>query len=242
MTTNINDQMVLIGGESGTGKSMSLANLKNQERVLYLNCEAGKRLPFKNKFLSKTITEPHQVYEAFDYVNGNKDYDTVVVDTITFLLDMYESQYIAGVPDGRAAWGEFAQYFKKLMQDYAAKSDKSVIFLAHTLTWYDEKSMQMKTSVPVKGALKNNGIEAYFSTVVSTKKVELTKLEPYHSDLLNITDTDKMLGYKHVFQTQLTKETVGDRIRSPIGMFSTAQTYIDNDAQLLLDHLKDYYS
>lgn len=52
----VNDQLVLIMGESGTGKSASLRNIPNQERWLYLNCEAGKRLPFRNKFQTHTIT------------------------------------------------------------------------------------------------------------------------------------------------------------------------------------------
>jgi len=41
MLDNPNDYMVLIGGESGAGKSASLMNLKDQPGVLYLNCEAG---------------------------------------------------------------------------------------------------------------------------------------------------------------------------------------------------------
>ena len=36
-----NDNLVLICGKSGTGKSTSLKNLKNPEGVLYLNCDAG---------------------------------------------------------------------------------------------------------------------------------------------------------------------------------------------------------
>ncbi|MNE86862.1 hypothetical protein D3C80_1839960 [compost metagenome] len=57
-----------------------------------------------------------------------------------------------------------------------------------------------------------------------------------------ITDEDKELGYKHVFQTRPTKTTTGERIRSPMGMFSRDQTFMDNDAQLLLDHLNRYYA
>ena len=89
--------------------------------------------------------------------------------------------------------------------------------------------------------LANHAEHKDFSTVVSTKKVELKKLDSYKSDLLKITELDEMLGYKHVFQTQLTKDTVGDRIRSPMGMFTREQTYMDNDSQLLLDHLEEYY-
>ncbi len=40
-----NDNLVLISGESGSGKSMCLRNLKDPEGVMYLNCEAGKKLP-----------------------------------------------------------------------------------------------------------------------------------------------------------------------------------------------------
>lgn len=242
MTQNINDQLVLIGGESGSGKSTSLMNLKNHEKVMYLNCESGKRLPFRNKFKGFTITDPYQVLEAFDHAANNPDYDTIVIDTLTFLMDMFESQYVINSPNTMQAWGQYQQFFKTLMQDKVASSDKSVIILAHTRSEYDEKDLGMKVNVPVKGSLKNNGIEAYFSCVVATKKVSLKDLEDYRSDLLHITEQDQMLGYKHVFQTQLTKATIGERIRSPMGLFSMKQTFIDNDAGMLLDHLREYYA
>lgn len=242
MTHTINDQLVLISGESGSGKSASLMNLPNQERVMYLNCEAGKRLPFRNKFKNFTITDPAQVLEAFDHANGNPAYDVIVIDTLTFLMDMYESLYIHNSANTMAAWGAYAQFFKELMQEKVAASDKSVIFLAHTRSELDEKAMEYRTNVPVKGSLKNNGVEAYFSTVISTKKVSLKDLANYKSDLLSITEQEELLGFKHVFQTQLTKSTVGERIRAPMGMFTREQTYMNNDAAMLLDHLKAYYA
>lgn len=242
MSHAINDQLVMISGESGSGKSASLINLPNHERVMYLNCEAGKRLPFRNRFQNFTITDPYQVHEAFDHALNNPSFDIIVIDTLTFLMDMFETMYVLPSTNTMQAWGQYGQFFKVLMQDKVASSDKAVIFLAHTRSELDEKAMEMKTSVPVKGSLKNNGIEAYFSTVVSTKKISLKDLENYHSDLLSISETDQMLGYKHVFQTQLTKTTIGERIRSPMGMFTREQTYMDNDAGLLLKHLNEYYA
>ena len=241
MSSSVNDQLVLISGESGSGKSASLMNLPNHEKVMYLNCESGKRLPFKNSFKTFKITDPNQVLEAFDHALNNPAYDIIVIDTLTFLMDMYESNYVLTAANTMAAWSNYAQFFKTMMQDKVANSDKSVIFLAHTRSDLDEKAMEMKTCVPVKGALKNNGLEAYFSTVVSTKKISIKDLETYKSDMLNITDDDKLLGYKHVFQTRLTKATTGERIRAPMGMFEQKQTYIDNDAAQLLNHLNAYY-
>ena len=250
----VNDQLVLIVGESTTGKSASLRNLgtvtdangtvdlSGQKRWMFLNCESGKRLPFRNKFSSFTIVDPYQVYEAFDHINNNKDYDGVIIDTLTFLMDMFESKYIVGSANTMQGWANYNQYFKNLMQDKVASSDKAVIFLAHTREDLDEKKMEMKSSVPIKGALKGNGVEAYFSTVVAAKRVPIKELEAYGSDLLTITDHERELGYKHVFQTQITKTTTGERIRSPMGMFTKSQTYMDNDAALLLKHLHEYYN
>jgi hypothetical protein len=236
-----NPQLVLIGGESGSGKSASLRNIRDQGDWLYLNCEAGKRLPFRNDFQSFTITDPYQVYEAFDHGTDNADVKGIIIDTATFLMDMFESQFIIGNPNTQKAWGDYAQFFKNLMQQYVAKFAKPTVILAHILPKLDEAAMEMKTSVPVKGSLKNQGIEAFFSTVVNAKKVQLKELEKYSSGLLHISEDEQELGFKHVYQTRLTKGTIGERIRSPMGMFSREQTFIDNDAQALIDHLGKFY-
>lgn len=158
---NINEQLVLISGESASGKSASLMGIRDQEKWLYLNCEAGKRLPFKNKFQSHTITDPYQVYEAFEHVQGKKEFRGIIVDTVTFLMDMLETQYVLGSSNTQAAWGEYAQFFKRLMQQHVAGSDKAVLILGHTRMDYDDKALMNRVSVPVKGSLKNNGIEAF---------------------------------------------------------------------------------
>lgn len=236
-----NDQLVLIVGQSATGKSAALRNIRNQERWGYLNTEAGKRLPFKNRFQQFRITDPYQIWEAFDHFTGDPTCEGLITDSLTFMMDMLESMYVVGAKDGQKAWSDFAQFFKVLMQSKVTAFGRPTIFTAHTLAKLDEQAMEMKVSVPIKGSLKNNGVESYFSTVVATKKMTLKELEPYKSELLIITDEDKMLGYKHVFQTRPTKTTTGETIRSPMGLFSREQTFMDNDAQLLLDHLHAFY-
>ncbi len=138
-------------------------------------------------------------------------------------------------------WGDFAQYFKTLMQQYVAKSTKNVIFIAHTSDTMNENEMVMETKVPVKGSLKNNGIESYFTIVLASKKVTLKTLKDYKSELLNITPEEEALGYKYVFQTKLTKETVNERLRGPLGLWDTKETYIDNNVQLVMNRLHEYY-
>lgn len=240
--SDTNDQLILIGGYSGTGKSASLRNLRNQDRWLYLGTEAGKRLPFKNKFQVARVEDPMQVLDTFDYATDNKDVDGIIIDSLTFLMDMYETMYVLTSANTMQAWGNYAQFFKILMQQKVTRFGKPVIITAHTRDDLDEKAMEMKTAVPIKGSLRSNGIEAYFSTVVAAKKMTLKDLEPYASKLLNITDEERMLGFKHVFQTRITKSTTGERIRSPMGLFDAKEGFMDNDAQILLDHLTSFYS
>ena len=242
MTTNINDQLVLIVGESATGKSASLRNLEN---VIYMNCEAGKRLPFKPKnFLEGVITDPEKVYTTFVRAESLQTHHTIVVDGLNFLMDMYESLYVVNADDGRSAWNNYNQYFKNLMQQYVAKSSKSVVFIAHAQTLYNEQAMAMEVKVPIKGGLrKNQGVEPYFSCIVSAKKKTIAELEvfPEHP-YLNITAQERALGFKHVLQVQPTGDTIKEVIRSPMGLFEPTEIYIDNDINIVLNKLKTFYS
>jgi hypothetical protein len=237
-----NDHLVLLCGKSATGKSASLMGLQNPEGVLYLNCEAGKKLPFRAKFIQKTVTDPLQINEAFDWAESQPQIHTIVVDSLTYLLDMYESVYVLNAANGMQAWGQFAQFFKNLMQQFVARSTKQIIFTAHTSDTLNESEMVMETKVPVKGSLKNNGIESYFTVVISSKKVPLKTLKDYGSALLKITPEEEALGFKYVFQTKITKESVNERLRGPLGLFDTKETYIDNNIQLVLNRLKEYYA
>ena len=242
ITFEQNDNLVLIAGETNTGKSGSLMAAKDDPGIMYLNCEAGKKLPFKAKFKQYTITDPMQVYEAFEAAEQMDDVHTIVIDTDTYLMDMYESQYVLTSDNTMKAWGDYAQYFINLMQQYVARSSKNVIILAHTTQVYDANEMVNQVVVPVKGSLSKKGIESFFSTVISTKKVLLKDLKGYENDMLDITEDDEMLGFKRVFQTRLTKETVNERIRGPIAMWDRNETYIDNDISQVIKRLQEYYN
>jgi len=240
---SINNSLVLLVGKSASGKSASLRNLKNPKEIIFLNCEAGKELPFASKFRQLVITDPEkQIFAAFREAEKHPKIHTIIIDTITFMMDMYETEKIVPVEDRRAAWGNYAQFFKKLMNNYVAKSTKNVIMLAHTMDLLNESEGVMETLVKVKGSLMNQGIESYFCNVVSCKKMALTKLEAYANPHLIITPEEKLLGFKYVYQTKLTKETIHERIRGPLGMWDTKETFIDNDAQFLLDQLQSYYN
>ncbi|TKW65238.1 MAG: hypothetical protein DI616_16055 [Paracoccus denitrificans] len=238
--TQVNDHLLLLCGKSATGKSTSLRNLP-MENTMFLNTENGKKRPFKGTAKwDKVITDPLQLFEAFDYAESQPDCKYIVIDSLTFLLEMYVSMYVNGAKDGREAWGNFQQYFKRLMQEKVAKSSKFVIFTAHTADKLNETEMVIETAVPVPGALKNNGIEAYFSTVIYTKKMKLSDLK-VENDLLVITEKDKARGFKYVFQTDVTAGTLAERIRGPMGMWEDDEIFIDNDVMHVAKRFHEYY-
>lgn len=239
---NENNNVVLIVGKSATGKSSSLRNLTNPEGVLYQNCESNKRLPFKSKFKEITVIDPLVVPANIELLESRADIHTTIIDTITFMMEQYETQYVLNSSNSMKMWSEYAQFFKKLMQQTVAASTKNIIMMAHTMDVLNEAEMVNETLVKVKGSLMNTGVEAYFSNVIASKKVPITKLKPYQNDLLTLTEEEELLGYKYVFQTKLTKDTVNERIRSPLGMWNTNETYINNDVQLVIDRLHKYFN
>jgi len=246
MSEVVNDHLVLLQGKSAAGKSASLMGLNKPENrpeeVWYANCESGKKLPFRAKFRQFTITDPMQVYEMFNEAENHPNVHTIVVDSLTYLMDMYESVYVLPSTNTMKAWGEYAQFFKNLMQQYVARSTKNVVFIAHSVDELNEDEMVRETKVPVKGSLKNNGIESYFTCVISSKKKKLKDLEGYGSDLLNISPEEEALGFKYVFQTKLTKESVNERLRGPMGLWETEETFIDNNMAAVFNRLHEYYS
>lgn len=240
--SDTNDQLILICGYSGSGKSYSLKNIRNQDKWLYLNTEAGKKLPFKNQFKNIRIVDPKEVLSYFDaaIAAGDKS-EGIIIDSIDFLMNMFEAKYIKTAADTRKAWGSYQTFFEQIFQDKIIRYGKPVIIIAHVADSYDEKTLDTKTSIPVKGALKNISIEAYCSFLIYAEKMTLKDLENYKNDLLHITAKDETTGLKYCFQTQLTKTTLNKKIRGPDDLFTLDETYIDNDAQLVLDKLTEYY-
>ena len=138
MAEQINDHLVLICGKSAVGKTASLMGLQKPEGVMYLNCESGKRTPFKAAFKQYTISDPLQVYEAFSAAEDMPGIHTIVVDSLSMLMELYESVYVINSVNTMKSWGDYAQFFKNLMQQYVAKSTKNVIFTSHTVDSLNE--------------------------------------------------------------------------------------------------------
>lgn len=243
-----NDNLVLIVGTSATGKSASLRHMTDPGGVAYLNCENGKKLPFRAKFLKGEddkpgikITDPLDIYAMFEAAEEDDDVHTIVIDTATYMMDMYESMHVLTSANTMKAWGEYANFWRTLLQVYVANSTKNVIMLAHTSDKFNDDGVVVDHMVQIKGSIMKIGIESYFTTVVAAKKVKIKQLKKFKNDLLNISEQEEALGFKYVYQTLLTKETMIERIRAPFEMWDQQETFIDSNVQHVLDRFVEYY-
>jgi hypothetical protein len=236
-----NKHIVLIMGPPNTGKSTSLMKMKNQSRMAYLNTDL-KELPFADNFaVNVSVDDAKDVIGYIAQIEGAANIDGGVLDTITFLMNMYERQYVLTAKDTLAAWGSYGNFYRDFIHAIKAGT-KDYAIMAHEDTFLNEQSMTMESRVPVKGAVGRIGVEADFTTILSTKQMPISKLEGHENGLLHISDEEREDGIKYVFCTRVTKETEGQKMRSAIGLWDRRELYIDNDLEQVFERLNQYYS
>ena len=186
--------LILLVGKSTAGKSYSLRNLRNPEGVLFLNCEAGKNLPFQSKFKEVIVTDPRvEITGEGSFLrqasnNPNKIH-TVVIDSLTFLMQMYETKYAGEYSNSMRFWGDYGKFFTSLVNQeipILLKAGINVIIIAHSSDVLNEKEMVTEVKVKLKGSIMNTGVEAYFNDIIAAKVVPLDKLKEYQNDMLHL--------------------------------------------------------
>ena len=240
--TNNNRRIALIMGPPANGKSTSLRNLKNPAGVVYFNTDR-KELPFKSGFMNVQINDPYEILSYMDEIGTQpkETVHTIIIDTITFLMDMFETKYVVNAANTQAMWGQYAQFYKQVI-DKALSMDKNIIFLAHEKKVMNADDMVLETKVPIKGSVGATGVEANFEVVLSAKKIATAKLEYLGKTPLLVNDDEEGLGLMYVFQTKIDKNTLNERMRSPFGMWGKDEKYINNDIQSVIDRLDSYYA
>lgn len=239
--TKANKNIVLVMGKPNTGKSTSLRNLKNQDTMVYLNTDL-KALPFADKFMMNV-----EVADALDVINYISEIENqpkvtgAILDTITFLMSMYERQYVISSADTQKAWGNYGNFYREFIHAIKAGT-KDYVIMAHEDSVFNEQAMQMETKIPIKGSVGRIGAEADFTTILSTKQMPIKKLEGIESDLLHISDEEREDGFKYVFCTRISKDSVGEKMRSAIGLWNRNELYIDNDIEQVFTRLREYYA
>lgn len=237
-----NKKVLMIMGKPNTGKSSSLRNM-NQESMVYLNTDL-KDVPFRDRFMANVeVADARDILHFISEVENNPEVTGVALDTLTFLMQMYERQYVvpyAGTKSGQTAWGDYGNFYREFI--HAIKSgSKNYVIMAHEDESLNEQAGVMESRVPIKGAVGKVGVEADFTTILRTMQIPVKKLEGYENDLLHITDEEREDGVKYVFTTRVSKETAGGKMRSAMGLWNRNELYIDNDVAQVFKRLEEFY-
>jgi hypothetical protein len=214
------DTTVLCVGDTGNGKTSSLRNMPLANTV-YINVDQ-KPLPFKHKDLYKhvNLSSTQQMLVGMDQIEDDEQVEYCVVDTISYLGDMFYNEYIRYASDSRAMWGAYKDYLLDVINK-AKKSRINYIFLAHAQDVYDEKEQITKTFARVQGSLRGN-LEGHFTYV-----------------LFNVVKSGSDGMPEFCYLTNKTRGNLGVSAKTPMGMFDEA--YIPNDITVFHEAVTQFH-
>ena len=217
-----NKKLILVIGDSGSGKTSSLRNMP-LEKTVYIDVDRKSIKSFKGM-------DKLRDWVKLDYIDhlipglkaleADPECEYIVIDTLSFALDMFVAQKIDTAADTRAAWGQYKQWYKELIH-IAKTSKKSYIFLTHAKDIYDEKAMTTKTAAYAQGSIFGI-IEADFAVVAYTHKY-----------------VDEHGMPKYGFLVNPTKETLSLSAKSPMEMFDEPLIE-DNDIMTIFEAIENY--
>ncbi len=204
---------VLVMGRSGSGKSASLRNISETAFVVNVN---RKPLPFKNNENLKVMNcDEYLKIKGSLKAAYDKGIKVAVIDDAGYLMT---SKFMDGHRQAKGnsqfdLYNEIADNFYSLIKSISAELPEDMIVI---VTMHEEMNDMGYSKPKTIGKLLDDKvcIEGMFTIVLHAMK----------------------LDGKYVFATN----TDGlDVTKSPIGMFE--ETYIDNDLQLVINRIREYY-
>lgn len=152
---------VLILGNSGTGKSASLRNFK-QDEVLVINC-AGKPLPFKSDIITIEPSFQRLTTEILQAMEKTQK-KVIVIDDAQYIMSF---QYMRRIKEnGWDKWNDIqGDFFNIIMKTDELPKDVTVYFLSHI-----QKDEDGSEKIKTMGKMLDEKItiEGLFTTVLKT--------------------------------------------------------------------------
>ena len=218
-----NKKMILIVGGTGTGKTTSLRNL-DKSKTAYIDFDRKAIKAFRDMDTFREwvkIDYTDHLLPGLAGLEADPECDTIIIDTLSFALDMFVAQHVDTAADSRAAWGDYKRWYKEVIH-LAKSSSKTYIFLTHDKSVFNEAAMETKTVAYAQGSIAGM-IEADFALVAYAHKY--------------VDETTGLPAFG--FLVGPTKDTIALSAKSPMGMFDTP-LIPDNDVNILIKAADEY--
>ena len=212
--------LVLILGQSGTGKSTSIRNMDNKDTFIIQ--VVNKPLPFKGfksdyPLMDKNGEGKRVVSDNYDkiisclkYLNNDENIKNIVIDDFQYVIS--NEFMVRAKEKGFDKFTEMAQHYYMIIEIASRlREDLNIFFLSHS-----EQKEDGTSKVKTIGKLLDEKItiEGLFTIVLNTV----------------IQDN------KYYFQTQ---NNGFNTTKSPLGMFD--EQLIENDLKLVTEKINEYY-
>lgn len=217
-----NQKIFLVIGSSGSGKTSSLRNMPLEKTVL-INTELKSMLPFRGHARLKKhwlLNDINKLMPGLTLLEKDPEVEYIVLDSLSYLMNMYELQVVKTSTNGMRAWGEYGDFYRSLIM-LIKSSSKNYVIMCHPKEVFDEKAGEIKVSAAIKGSLSGL-VEADFNVVAYTDVSA---------------DEDGMPLYR--FLVKKTKESLSKSVKSPFDMFDEPYTK-SNDVMEVFDAITNY--
>lgn len=221
--------VILVIGDTGTGKSTSLKNL-NPENTVIINV-LGKELPWRGSRKDynadrkniRKVTKGVDIIGSINAKMNDPKISNIVIDDIGF--SMLEEYFEKASIKGYEKFNEMASNFQKIIK-YAkdvVPADKNIIMMFHSEVADKENIFKVK--------LIGKMIEDKYNPLSIVSICIFTNVS---------FDKDKNPQYNFIVKRSINDEGIVIPAKSPEGMFTN--TAIPNDLAYVIDCMQAYYN
>ena len=186
---SVNSVKALIFGESGTGKTKLAATVPTP---LILNAEAGLLSIAGDNLDSvdiKTVEDVMEVYQFLTESEDAKKYETIVLDSVSEIAEVYLSTLKKQYTDARQAYGVLATDVTDMIRAYRDIKNKHVYFIAKAGKIENDSGVsEVKSIMPGKTLMQ--GLPFFFDEVLALRIGRLEDKSTYR-----YLQTGSTLGY-----------------------------------------------
>lgn len=163
--------VVLIVGQSGSGKSSTFRNLDPTKTVI-VNTER-KVMPYKSfkKFKNINVAKYKDFRQLLTELKKDTIYEYVVIDSLTSLTEIIQ-KYCDSVFSGYEKWSQYNEAIQDTLWSLKDLGETKQVFVTGIPNYLETEPGENKAFVKVKGKEWLYSIEKEFAIVLHTQLVE----------------------------------------------------------------------
>lgn len=224
-------------GVSGTGKTTACQKLMELPTTLYIIAEVGMKRPtFPTGCTLLELPDSATLVSTISEELTQKSYNTVIVDSYSACISRYETDHVISATNTQDAWGKYGQYHVACIGYLSelANAGFNVIVINHKKEIYDKEGNLLRSTLPLKGAMANYGVEATFNIMVECCTLDPISIAAFPNPHLVITPREQRQQVKHCFKLEADIGDLSPLIKIPTQLYGEDSLVVNADTLRLV--------